>query len=60
MKLVKDYQDQMAAERKKEEEEKKKRQELVKRKKRMLAAAFEGDIDAIQAILKEVNQISVL
>lgn len=47
---------QEEAERKqqKEDEERRRRQEEVKRRKRMLEAAFDGDIDIMKDILKEV------
>ena len=38
----------------KEYEEKKRKQQEIKRKKRMLEAAYDGDIDMMKEILKEV------
>lgn len=49
-------QEKAEKERQKEEEERKRKREEVKRKKRMLEAAFEGDIEEIENILKEVGQ----
>ena len=52
--MVKIYQEQAQKERDKEEEERKKRMEFAKRKKRMLEAAFEGNIDELETVLREV------
>uniref|UniRef100_A0A7M4F7X5 IQ motif and ankyrin repeat containing 1 n=1 Tax=Crocodylus porosus TaxID=8502 RepID=A0A7M4F7X5_CROPO len=51
--------EQVAAEweRQKEEEERKKQREEQQRKKRMLEAAFEGDVDEMKAVLKEVSDL---
>lgn len=48
--------EQEAAERQmaKEEEERRRKREELKRKKRMLEAAFDGDVDEMDNILKEV------
>ena len=54
------YQEQAEKERLKEEEERRRIRENNKRKKRMLEAAFDGDIDDILAVLKEVNYILLL
>lgn len=48
-------QEKAEKERQKEEEERKRKREEIKRKKRMLEAAFEGDIEEIENILKEVS-----
>lgn len=48
-------QEKAEKERQKEEEERRRKREEVKRKKRMLEAAFEGDIEEIENILKEVS-----
>lgn len=50
-------QEQAELELKKEEEERQKRRDEIKRRKRLLEAAFDGDIDEINAILKEVRII---
>ena len=41
----------------KEEEERKRKAEEKKRKRRMLEAAFDGDVDEMTAILKEVQDL---
>jgi len=48
--------EQEAAERQleKEEEERKRKREEAKRRKRMLEAAFDGDVDEMKVVLKEV------
>ena len=48
-------QEQAEKERQKEEEERKRKREMAKRRKRMLEAAFDGDNDEINTVLKEVN-----
>lgn len=53
--LVRREQEEAEQARKKEEEEKKKQREDQQRKKRMLEAAFEGDVEEMKAILKEVK-----
>ena len=55
MKLVKMEQEEAEKQRLKEEAERKRKAEERKRKKRMLDAAFEGDVDAMAQVLKEVN-----
>ncbi|KAK3089405.1 hypothetical protein FSP39_003377 [Pinctada imbricata] len=57
LKLVKMEQEQAERERQKEEEERRRRREEAKRKKRILEAAFEGDIEEIEAVLKEVRDL---
>lgn len=57
LQLVKMEQEKAEKERQKEEEERKRKREEVKRKKRMLEAAFEGDIEEIENILKEVKTL---
>ena len=47
-------QEKAEKERQQEEEERRRKREEAKRKKRMLEAAFEGDIEEIENILKEV------
>ncbi|XP_067909710.1 IQ motif and ankyrin repeat domain-containing protein 1-like [Heterodontus francisci] len=55
--LVKKEQEAAAREREKEEKERKRRQEEQKRRTRMLEAAFEGDVDEMKALLKEVSEL---
>ncbi|XP_067323289.1 IQ motif and ankyrin repeat domain-containing protein 1 isoform X2 [Anolis sagrei] len=55
--LVKREQAEAERERRKEEEEKRRRQEAQRRRKRMLEAAFEGDVEEMKAVLKEVAQL---
>ncbi|XP_062835380.1 IQ motif and ankyrin repeat domain-containing protein 1 isoform X2 [Anolis carolinensis] len=55
--LVKREQAEAERERRKEEEEKRQRQEAQRRRKRMLEAAFEGDLEEMKAVLKEVAQL---
>ncbi|XP_060099008.1 IQ motif and ankyrin repeat domain-containing protein 1 [Heteronotia binoei] len=55
--LVRREQEEAERERKKEEEEKKKQREEQQRKKRMLEAAFDGDVEEMKAILKEVADL---
>ncbi|XP_062593773.1 IQ motif and ankyrin repeat domain-containing protein 1-like [Saccostrea cucullata] len=55
--LVKMEQEKAEKERQKEEEERKRKREEAKRKKRMLEAAFEGDTEEIENILKEVKSL---
>ncbi|XP_044290296.1 IQ motif and ankyrin repeat domain-containing protein 1, partial [Varanus komodoensis] len=55
--LAKREQEEAERERKKEEEEKKKQREEQQRKKRMLEAAFEGDVEEMKAVLKEVADL---
>ena len=43
----------------KEEAERRKKREEAKRKKRMLEGAFDGDIDEMKTILKEVSLLSI-
>ena len=54
--------EQEAAERQyeKEEAERKRKREEIKRRKRMLDAAFDGEVDDMEAILKEVIYYSIL
>lgn len=52
--LVKMQQYELEMQRKKEEEERRRRREDMKRRKRMLEAAFEGDNNTIEEILKQV------
>ncbi|KAH0617291.1 hypothetical protein JD844_015327 [Phrynosoma platyrhinos] len=53
--LVRREQAEAEQERKKEEEEKRRQREEQQRRKRMLEAAFEGDVEEMAAILKEVR-----
>lgn len=53
--LVKREQEEAERARKKEEEEKKQQREEQQRRKRMLEAAFEGDVEEMKAVLKEVK-----
>lgn len=53
--LVKLQQEEAERQQKKEDEERKRIAEERKRIKRMLEAAFEGDVDAMKQILKEVH-----
>ncbi|XP_058034374.1 IQ motif and ankyrin repeat domain-containing protein 1 [Ahaetulla prasina] len=55
--LVRREQEEAERARKKEEEEKKKQREEQQRRKRMLEAAFEGDVEEMKAILKEVADL---
>ncbi|XP_078280478.1 IQ motif and ankyrin repeat domain-containing protein 1-like, partial [Rhinoraja longicauda] len=55
--LVKREQEIAARERAKEEEERRRKQEQQRRKVRMLEAAFEGDVEEMQSILKEVSEL---
>ena len=48
-------QEQAEKQRLKEEAERKRKAEERKRKKRMLEAAFDGDVDGMAQILKEVS-----
>ena len=52
--MVKMQQEETDRKLKKEEEERKRIQAEKKRKKRMLEAAFDGDVDIMKEILKEV------
>ena len=54
VKVVKMQQEEAEREREKEEEEKRQIREQNKRVKRMLEAAFDGDLDEMEQILKEV------
>ncbi|XP_050795316.1 IQ motif and ankyrin repeat domain-containing protein 1 isoform X2 [Gopherus flavomarginatus] len=53
--MVKKEQEEAERERQKEEEKKKQQREIQQRKKRMLEAAFDGDVEEMKAVLKEVN-----
>ena len=53
--LVKMQQEEAERERAKEEEERRKKRERIKRFKRMLESAFDGDLDDMKSILKEVR-----
>ncbi|XP_039220581.1 IQ motif and ankyrin repeat domain-containing protein 1 isoform X5 [Crotalus tigris] len=55
--LVKREQAEAERARKKEEEEKKQQREEQQRRKRMLEAAFEGDVEEMKAVLKEVADL---
>ncbi|XP_044540696.1 IQ motif and ankyrin repeat domain-containing protein 1 [Gracilinanus agilis] len=55
--MVKREQEQARREREKEEEERRKRQEEQMRKKQMLEAAFDGDVEEMRAVLKEVGDV---
>ncbi|XP_029448138.1 putative IQ motif and ankyrin repeat domain-containing protein LOC642574 homolog isoform X2 [Rhinatrema bivittatum] len=55
--MVKKEQEAAELQRKKEEEERKKKQEEVRRKKRILEAAFDGDVEEVLAVLKEVSDL---
>ncbi|XP_066479131.1 IQ motif and ankyrin repeat domain-containing protein 1 [Tiliqua scincoides] len=55
--LVRREQQEAERERQKEEEEKKRRREEQQRRKRMLEAAFEGDVEEMMAVLKEVADL---
>lgn len=57
LKVIKMEQEQAEKERKKEEAERRRRKEDNMRKKRMLEAAFDGDIDEMTTILKEVKEL---
>uniref|UniRef100_A0A4X2MEP4 IQ motif and ankyrin repeat containing 1 n=1 Tax=Vombatus ursinus TaxID=29139 RepID=A0A4X2MEP4_VOMUR len=53
--MVKREQEEARREREKEEEQRRRRLEEQKRRKRMLEAAFEGDVEEMKAVLKEVS-----
>ncbi|XP_069477984.1 IQ motif and ankyrin repeat domain-containing protein 1 isoform X2 [Ambystoma mexicanum] len=55
--MVKREQEEAERQRQKEEEERKKKQEELRRKKRILEASFDGDVDEILAVLKEVSDL---
>ncbi|KAJ7338290.1 hypothetical protein JRQ81_011063 [Phrynocephalus forsythii] len=55
--LVKREQEEAEREQKREEEEKRKQREEQKRRQRMLEAAFDGDVEEMKAILKEVADL---
>ncbi|XP_043847071.1 IQ motif and ankyrin repeat domain-containing protein 1 [Dromiciops gliroides] len=55
--MVKREQEQARREREKEEEQRRRRLEEQKRRKRMLEAAFEGDVEEMKAVLKEVGDV---
>ncbi|XP_072432624.1 IQ motif and ankyrin repeat domain-containing protein 1-like isoform X3 [Chiloscyllium punctatum] len=55
--LVKREQEAAAREREKEQKERKQKQEEQKRRTRMLEAAFDGDVDEMKALLKEVSDL---
>ncbi|XP_072364011.1 IQ motif and ankyrin repeat domain-containing protein 1-like isoform X2 [Scyliorhinus torazame] len=55
--LVKREQELAAKEREKEEKERKQRQEEQKRRNRMLESAFDGDVDEMKVLLKEVSEL---
>ncbi|XP_075776019.1 IQ motif and ankyrin repeat domain-containing protein 1 isoform X10 [Pelodiscus sinensis] len=55
--MVKREQEEAERERQKEEEERKKQREIQQRKKRMLEAAFDGDVEEMKAVLKEVSDL---
>ncbi|XP_073191142.1 IQ motif and ankyrin repeat domain-containing protein 1 [Lepidochelys kempii] len=55
--MVKKEQEEAERERQKEEEKRKKQQEIQQRKKRMLEAAFDGDVEEMKAVLKEVSDL---
>ena len=54
IKIVKMQQEEAERERQKEDEERRQRTEQNKRVKRMLEAAFDGDVDEMKQVLKEV------
>ncbi|GCC42825.1 hypothetical protein chiPu_0026731, partial [Chiloscyllium punctatum] len=58
--LVKREQEAAAREREKEQKERKQKQEEQKRRTRMLEAAFDGDVDEMKALLKEVRSLERL
>ncbi|XP_065438428.1 IQ motif and ankyrin repeat domain-containing protein 1 isoform X1 [Chrysemys picta bellii] len=55
--MVKKEQEEAEREREKEEEKKKQQREIQQRKKRMLEAAFDGDVEEMKAVLKEVSDL---
>ena len=55
IKVVQMQQAEAERERKKEEEERRQKREQIKRVKRMMEAAFDGDVDEMKQILKEVR-----
>ena len=52
--------EQAERERVKEEEERRRRREEQQRRKRMLEAAFDGDTNEINTVLKEVRPLSYM
>lgn len=59
VKMVKLEQERMEQQRKRDEEALRRRKEHFNRIKRMLEAAFDGDIDEIKKLLKEVHVLLV-
>ena len=57
MKIVKMQQEELEREHQKEEEERRRKREAAKRIKRILEAAFDGDNDEIELVLKEVADL---
>ncbi|XP_069077025.1 IQ motif and ankyrin repeat domain-containing protein 1 isoform X1 [Pleurodeles waltl] len=55
--MVKREQEEAERQRQKDEEERRKKIEEQRRKKRILEAAFDGDVDEILAVLKEVSDL---
>ena len=55
MQLVKMEREKADREMEREAEERRKRKEQLNRQKKMLEAAFDGEIDVIQSLLKEVR-----
>ncbi|XP_078009988.1 IQ motif and ankyrin repeat domain-containing protein 1 isoform X1 [Phascolarctos cinereus] len=55
--MVKREQEEARREREKEEEQRRRRLEEQKRRKRMLEAAFEGDVEEMKAVLREVGDM---
>ncbi len=54
--LVRREQEEALRQQQKEDEERRRKKEEIKRQKRMLEAAFDGDLQEIQVILKEVSK----
>ncbi|XP_012942165.1 IQ motif and ankyrin repeat domain-containing protein 1 isoform X2 [Aplysia californica] len=55
--MVKMQQEEAERKAQKEDEERKRRQQEIKRRKRMLEAAYDGDLDIMKEVLKEVSDI---
>ena len=54
--LVNMERERAETERRKEEEERRRKKEEQQRRKRILEAAFDGDMDEINQVLREVNK----
>ena len=57
MKIAQQQQEEAERQYRKEQEERRQRQEAIKRQKRFLEAAFDGDNDELNIVLKEVSDV---